>query len=397
MITKIDSFFGGHIEFETNGFSATPLLERNPSNARLASVFDETRKIAQVMERCGFDTLWLAEHHFQREGYGGIPSIPMLAVYLAQHTENLSFGSFFNTLPAWHPLRLAEDIATADILTRGRFRFGIGRGYIAREVETLGSPLLDNEANRELFEEQVEIILKSWNEPSFSHHGKHYDLPAKVPYRGGQVEEITLVPRPLNLPVEVWQPITSATQRGYDFMAKHGIKGVLAGNTAPGGPAEKMAKQYQETLARAGRKTKLGEDLAIGFQIHMADTVDKAEAEAIPYYEELLKLLAPLGRLPHLTEDQVRATEDPDKAPYAGLPTVRNAVRDGTWFCGPPDHIRDKILELEERFPGLDRIFVHVGGPGIPPSIIRQDLEWFGEEVMPTLKARVRTAATAGV
>jgi hypothetical protein len=54
-------------------------------------------------------------------------------------------------------------------------------------------------------------------------------------------------------------------------------------------------------------------------------------------------------------------------------------------------------LELEERFPGLDRIFVHVGGPGIPPSIIRQDLEWFGEEVMPTLKARVRTAATAGV
>ena len=251
MITKIDSFFGGHIEFETNGFSATPLLERNPSNQHLASIFDETRKIAQVMDRHGFDTLWLAEHHFQREGYGGIPSIPMLAVYLAQHTESLNFGSFFNTLPAWHPLRLAEDVATADILTRGRFRFGIGRGYIAREVETLGSPLLDNEANRELFEEQVEIILKSWNQHSFSHHGKHYDLPARVPYRGSQVEEITLVPRPLNLPVEVWQPITSATQRGYDFMATHGINGVLAGGTAPGRAGRRRWRSSTRKLSPA--------------------------------------------------------------------------------------------------------------------------------------------------
>ena len=397
MITKIDSFFGGHIEFDTSGFSATPVLDRNPSNARLASVFDETRKTAQVMDRHGFDTLWLAEHHFQREGYGGIPSIPMLAVYLAQHTENLKFGSFFNTLPAWHPLRLAEDVATADILTRGRFRFGIGRGYIAREVETLGSPLLDNEANRDLFEEQVEIIIKSWNQHSFSHHGRHYDLPARVPFRGGEVEEITLVPRPFNLPVEVWQPITSATQRGFDFMATHGIRGVIAGGTAPGGTAEKMAKQYQETLARTGRTTELGEGLAIGFQIYMADTIEKAESEAAPYYEEMIKLLAPLGRLPHLTEEQIRATEDPAKAPHASLPTVRNAVRDGTWFCGPPEHIHDKILELEDRFPGLDRIFIHVGGPGIPPSILRRDLEWFGTEVMPTLKARTRTATPAGV
>ena len=132
-------------------------------------------------------------------------------------------------MPAWHPLRLAEDFATADILTSGRVRFGIGRGYIAREVETLGSPLLDDDANRELFEEQVEIILKAWNDPSFSHHSKHYTLPARVQYRGREVEELTLVPQPLHGPVEIWQPITSASQRGYDFMAKHNIKGVIAG------------------------------------------------------------------------------------------------------------------------------------------------------------------------
>ena len=114
------------------------------------------------MDAAGYDTLWLAEHHFQREGYGGIPNIPMLAVYLAQHTQRLHLGSMFNTVPTWHPLRLAEDFALADILTKGRFRFGIGRGYIGRELATLGAPLEGDPANRALFEEQVEILFKAW-------------------------------------------------------------------------------------------------------------------------------------------------------------------------------------------------------------------------------------------
>jgi alkanesulfonate monooxygenase SsuD/methylene tetrahydromethanopterin reductase-like flavin-dependent oxidoreductase (luciferase family) len=87
-------------------------------------------------------------------------------------------------VPTWHPLRLAEDYATADILTGGRVLFGIGRGYHTREVEVMGAPLLDQDANRELFEEQVEVILKAFHERAFAHHGKHYTLPPPVPYRG---------------------------------------------------------------------------------------------------------------------------------------------------------------------------------------------------------------------
>ena len=194
MITYFDSFYGGHIDMDGLGFSGKTVEDRRPSNEQLMTVFQEVREFAELMDRAGFDTLWLGEHHFQREGYGGTTNVPMWAVYLAQLTERLNFGSFFNTVPAWHPLRLAEDVATADILTNGRFRFGIGRGYIYREVETLGAPLVDDDANRDLFEEQVEIILKAWNEESFSHRGKHYDLPPRVPLRLGVLEEITLVP-----------------------------------------------------------------------------------------------------------------------------------------------------------------------------------------------------------
>ena len=386
MITKFDSFFGGHVVTDNLGLTGTPVAERWLSDEQLASVFEEARAMAVLMEDLGFDTLWLAEHHFQREGYGGIPNTLMASVYLAQATSRLRFGGFFNTVPAWHPLRLAEDFATADILTGGRVAFGVGRGYIPAEVETLGGVLIDDEANRDLFEEQVEIVLKAWNEPSFSHHGKHYDLPARVPHRGQELEEITLVPRPIHRPVEVWQPITSATQRGLDFMAKHGIKGVIVGGTAPGGPAEKLATGYRDALARAGRVTELGEDIAVGFHVHIAATEEKAMEEAAPFYEESVKALAPLGRFRDLTEKQIIATADPVKAPLAGLPTIRDAVKEGAWLCGPPESIVEKLMGLQERLPGVERVFANAGGLGIPPSVIREDLEWLGKEVLPAFK-----------
>src|SRR5882762_8629318 len=121
----------------------------------------------------------------------------------------------------WHPIRLAEDYAMADIVTDGRVVMGVGRGYHTREVESLGGPLLDAEANREIFEEQVDVVFKAFKEESFSHHGKYYTLPPAVPYRGYEMKELTLVPRPVHLPVECWQPIVSASQRGLEFMIKH--------------------------------------------------------------------------------------------------------------------------------------------------------------------------------
>jgi len=76
------------------------------------------------------------------------------------------------------PAASGRDYATADILSGGRITFGVGRGYHTREVETFGSPLLDQNANRELFEEQVDLIFKAFNNESFSHAGKNYTIPA---------------------------------------------------------------------------------------------------------------------------------------------------------------------------------------------------------------------------
>ncbi|MGH7419629.1 MAG: LLM class flavin-dependent oxidoreductase, partial [Candidatus Rokuibacteriota bacterium] len=197
MITKFATVYAGHVDLPDMGQLATPANERRYSNEHLASVFEKTEDVARLMDECGYHAIWLAEHHFQHEGYECLPNILMVAVHLAHVTPRIKIGCGFNIAPMWHPLRLAEDFATADILTRGRTIFGVGRGYHSREVETFGAPILDQEANRELFEEQVEIIFKAFNQESFSHQGKHYTLPPTVPYRGYELREITLVPRPI--------------------------------------------------------------------------------------------------------------------------------------------------------------------------------------------------------
>ena len=392
MITRFSSLFAGNVDLDDIGLEGTPANDRWLSDERLASGFDKCEAICRTMDRLGFDTFWAAEHHFQREGYEVIPNLLMLYVHLAHLTENLRFGCGFNINPMWHPLRLAEDYATADRLTGGRIRFGVGRGYHSREVETFGSPIIDQDANRELFEEQVEILFKAFNQRAFSHHGKHYDLPPPVPYRGYQLEEITLVPRPRTLPVECWQPIVSGSQRALDFMAQHSIKGFIGGGAAAGGASDEVVKRWQETLAKHGRETELGGDLIIGYSVHLADTEQKAMDQVRLWLEERIKMFGPLGFVPGLTEEQLDALADPRRARGAGLPTIEDGVKSGAWFCGLPEVVAEKLMEIQERYPGLEEVNLGVTSMGMPLSATLEQLEWIGKDILPRFKAQARVA-----
>ena len=394
MITKFGSLFAGHVDFEDIGLEATALNDRWLSDEHLATVFDKAEAIAGVMDRLDYETFWMAEHHFQREGYECIPNLMLFAVHLAHLTKKLKIGCGFNIAPMWNPLRMAEDYATADILTDGRVVFGVGRGYHTREVETFDAPIIDQDANRELFEEQVEVMFKAFNERSFSHHGKHYNIPPDVPYRGYDLKEITLVPRPKYLPVECYQPVVSASQRAMDFMVKHGIKGMIGGGAAAGGATMEVVRRWRETLAQNGKETELGGDLIIGFSIHLADTEEKGMNEARSFFEENMKMFAPLGFFHGLSDEQMVALGDPSRARAAGLPTIEDGVRAGSWLCGPPELVADKLNNIQEMYPGLTQ--VNVGSVvGTPQKVILEQLEWFGKEVMPQFKAQANVAVPA--
>lgn len=385
MIKKFDSLFAGHVDMDNVGYGGIPVNERRYGNEHLATAFDKALAMARVMDGLGYNTFWMAEHHFQPEGYECIPNVLMMAVHLAHLTKNIRIGCGFNITPMWHPLRLAEDFATADILTGGRVTFGVGRGYHTREVETFGSPLLDQAGNRELFEEQVEIIFKSFNEESFSHQGKHYTLPPEVPYRGYTLKELTLVPRPLRLPVECWQPIQGGTSRAMDFMAKHGIQGMVGGGSAEGGAMHRVVLEWQAAHARIGKHLELGERLCFGFHFFIAEDQEKGMREAAKYYEENMKMFGPLRLVKALTPEQEEIMADPKRAPHAKLPRIEDAVHSGGFLCGSPGQIVEHLKKLEAGYPGLERISVSLS-VGVPQSVAVEQLERFGKEVMPAFQ-----------
>ena len=379
MIDKFSVIYVGQIELDNIGKDGTPADERRYPNERLIEALDHSTRLARLLDELGFYALWTAEHHFQREGYECLPNLILLSTYLATQTSQLKLGCAFNIVPMWHPLRLAEDYAMADILTGGRVIFGVGRGYHSREVETFGAPVIDNDANKELFEEQMEIILKAFNEESFSHQGKHYTIPAQVPYRGYELKEITLVPRPIHRPVEVWQPIASG--RTLEYVARMGFKGMVS--TTGEKLVESLFRTFQEQAARYGRALKLGEDMALGVGFYLADTQEEAIRRIRPSHDERYKWFAPFGFVRY-TDEQGRSWGTPG-AP-ARVPSLEDGVSQRAWLCGPPDQMVSFLKETEEKYPGLEHILL-LWPEGLSWQEYREQLQIFAREVMPHFRS----------
>jgi alkanesulfonate monooxygenase SsuD/methylene tetrahydromethanopterin reductase-like flavin-dependent oxidoreductase (luciferase family) len=385
MITKFDSSYVGTVDMENLGYGGTPINDRLYSNDELASALHKAVSYAKKMDGLGYDTFWMAEHHFQPEGTECIPNLLMMAMHLVNQTRNLNIGCGFNVVPMWHPLRLAEDYAMADILSGGRVIFGVARGYHTREVESFGAPLTDQAANREMFEEGVDIIFKAFNEERFSHKGRFYTIPPEVPYRGYTLKEISLVPRPQRLPVECWQPIQSGSARAFDFMAKHGISGVIGGGSAEGGAVDRHMNEFRAAYARRGIELELGEKLSLGYQFHIAESREAAMRAAATAYEENMKMFGELRLVRALSEEQIAAMRDPRLAPNIKLPRIEDAVKAGGFLAGTPADIIEQLKAVEKRYPGLERISCSMP-LGTPLDVTLEQLERFANEVMPAFK-----------
>src|SRR5712692_7087375 len=350
MIKRFHALYVGQIELDNLGRDGTPANDRRYSNERLSEVFETSRTVARAMGDLGFYCLWAAEHHVQREGYECIPNLIQWGLWLATQTRQLKFGCAFNILPMWHPIRLAEDYAMADIVTEGRIIMGVGRGYHTREVETLGGPLLDATANREIFEEGLQLLLKCFNEEAFHHQGKYFECPPPVPYRGYDLKEITMVPRPKHLPVEIWMPIASG--RTIDMMAQYGLNALVTLN---------------------------GEEMIWGAGIYLADTQKEALRRLEPSHDERYKWFAPFGFVRY-ADDEGRTWGTPG-AP-ASVPSLAEGVKQKAWFCGPPEQIIDGIKSIEAKYPGLEDFMIH-WAEGLPPAEFIEQLRWFARDVMP--------------
>ena len=210
-------FLFGAVEMDDVGPGLPAPTDRRYTQQQMWHAATRMLDMGVLADRLGYDVFNLTEHHFQFEGYEVIPNGLLFGVALAERTQRIKIGAMFHIVPQWHPLRLAEDFATLHNLSGGRAVLGIGRGTVPREAQPLGTMVgsFDNpdraeadRINREMMDEAMDVIIAALDNETFSYHGAYFDLPpAGIPDRGGQVEELTLVPRPLH-PYEIWSAIS---------------------------------------------------------------------------------------------------------------------------------------------------------------------------------------------
>jgi alkanesulfonate monooxygenase SsuD/methylene tetrahydromethanopterin reductase-like flavin-dependent oxidoreductase (luciferase family) len=160
------------------------LEERRPGSSE-AEAFRETLELAEAAEVSGLDAVWLGEIHFNPSR--SVQSAPLaLASFIVARTRRVRVGTAVSVLPLGNPLRLAEEVATVDHLSQGRFDFGIGRSGAARTYDLLGIPYGESQGR---FQEALEIIREAWKGEPFSYQGRFY-----------RFQDVTVVPRPYQLP-----------------------------------------------------------------------------------------------------------------------------------------------------------------------------------------------------
>ncbi|MBT6277740.1 MAG: LLM class flavin-dependent oxidoreductase, partial [Chromatiales bacterium] len=188
----------------------TFLLLQSPSARSSEEIFGRGTDIAQAADALGFDSIWCAEHHFSTYGYLSRPL--MYALHLAKETDRIRVGSAVVVVPLHHPLIIAEEIATADVLSGGRLDVGLGRGYQRYEFERLGHDLRES---RGRWEESVDILLEAFKGKPFSYEGRYFNF-----------EETTVYPVPTQKPhPPIWvvgqspESVAATLKRGFNLVS----------------------------------------------------------------------------------------------------------------------------------------------------------------------------------
>lgn len=384
---RIDLHFYATAAMPDAGAGAPAPQDRRVSNDEVIDTYDSLQGWARLADDLGYDTLWLTEHHFQHEGYEVTPNLVLFGLHLANITKRLRMGQAFNVVPAWHPLRLAEDFAAADILTGGRMVFGVGRGTVPRESMTLGAPVASGDnamsreldaINRERFEEAMEVIQLAWSQERFRYEGKHYTFPPPgIPDRGRTVEELTLVPRPVRA-VEVFQPVSSP--RTLAYVAQQGFHGVFA--LASPDRMKRAWDQFAEEAAKVGRLLNPGEGRAMQLMVHVGATTEQAIDRVRPGHDEYVKFLAPYGRF---------GLYDGVDLPFDYAPTLEETRAARAMAIGSVEDVVEVLGELRDKLD-LRHVLLFPEFPGLTREEIDEQLVLLAEEVMP----RLGIALTAG-
>lgn len=276
------------------------------NNEKYQQMLQEVRDMAQMADDMGFDAMATTEHHFHSEGYEASIAPLLLYTDLAARTKRIKFASLGLVLPTWDPIRVAEEIAVLDHLTKGRFIAGFARGYQDRWTNVLGqhyhvtgAPMDGSEVdahNRAVFEEVFKIMKMCWAQESVRYKGPYYEIPtpyevgirrwpvaknwtAKYGAPGevdeeGAVQRICVVPKPYTQPhPPIWQPF-SVSEKTIRWCATENIVPWILVSHPPS--FRQLCEAYKDEAAKAGRNLQLGESVGAFRSVHIGDNYTEA-------------------------------------------------------------------------------------------------------------------------
>jgi natural product biosynthesis luciferase-like monooxygenase protein len=317
-------------------------------------------------EELGFDSVWLAEHHFHSFG-GTLSSPPVIGAAIAQRTRKIRIGTAVTLLPYHNPLRIAEDYATLDCLSRGRLEFGIGHGFIKWESLTFGTPL---EELRERFKENLEIILRAWSEPKFSHKGRFY-----------QYQNVELLPRPAQQPYpSVWMGATS-TSESFEFAGRSGFHLMLIPFLHEIDELGTMVQAYKKARQAGGHDPATARVIAM-YHIYVGENSAEARATAEPALAAYHGAAAEARNLTQgIPEPETYRTHDEHRAKMRKL-TFNDLVDQNRVLVGSAAEVRDKVEHVRERLHLTDLAGNFALG-SLPDASTRATLRRFMDQVAP--------------
>ena len=338
----------------------------------------ETAQIVAAADQAGYAGFGHPEHHLQIEGFEPSNDLAALAMFIGQHSQRLKVISCGWVSTTHNPLRAAETIATLDNMLRGRFSFGLVRGYQYRWVENFkvrpeltavgpwNKDSADDDLNRQYFAEYVEIIIKALTNRTFSHHGPFWQFPAagmRNPHphpvyteMGAGVradltfDEIGIAPAPFQDPMPQLYAGFSASLRTALFWARHrGRPVVMSGNYDF---CDLLWSSYREEAKKWGHELVRGSEAAWGGIVICAPT----DAEANAQFEDMAwfweKWSVPFGNpMPEL-------------------------------LVGSPDTISAKIEAARQRFDPQEAFMIIPQGVH-PANQVCDSIGLFAEKVMP--------------
>ncbi|MCH8282491.1 MAG: LLM class flavin-dependent oxidoreductase [Chloroflexi bacterium] len=352
---------------------------------------DNIREQVQLCEQLGFDAVWLPEHHLNPEGLGNSPNPILFAADLACRTSRIRIGFACLTTTMWHPIRLAEDIALLDHLTRGRIEVGFGRG--GRPSDTMPFNVKadprDEDTNRELFTETIDAVVGAWTNEYFSHQGPNYTIPPKnLPHHPFYVSEepyvvedevtkLKLVPKPYQQPhPPIWLMVSSeqtarlAAERGYNAMAAGTATDVL----------RDLVDVYAAVRSETeNRQYARGEGWAVSRPVHVAPTMEEARRNfEIPVIRQREFQLYNRDSGAYMKKLYGDTSDDSSAKPQITWEMLLKRAM----LAGPPEHVIEQIQELRE-VCGIENLITFMDAGGVPHDKIMRSLELFGTRVMP--------------